>query len=104
MSAAEIFKALGDPIRLQIVQRLADGDAHSIQYLSQNLGISRQGARKQIQVLVSAQVISLRPLGREMQAQLNPAALQQAKEFIAQMEQQWDQRLLRLKHFVEQTE
>lgn len=101
MSAAEIFKALGDPIRLELVKRLADGAAVPITNLSQDLGISRQGARKQIEVLVSAQVFRLTPAGRETLVSLNPAALEPAKQFIHSMEQQWEQRLQALKAFVE---
>lgn len=104
MSAAEVFKALGDPIRLEIVQRLADGSVHTLNNLSKDLGISRQGARKQIQVLATAQVLYLKPAGREIQVSLNARSLEQAREFIASMEQKWDQRLNALKQFIEQQE
>lgn len=101
MIEAEIYKALGDPIRLQIVMRLAKGSPTTIGQLSKNLGVSRQGARKQLQVLVSANVVHLVPQGRETQVMLDAATLQIARKFIAKLESQWDQRLVALKDFVE---
>ncbi len=101
MAVDTIFKALGDPVRLEIITRLSDGSPYTIGRLSENLGVSRQGARKQIQVLVSAEVIELHPAGRETRVTLNVESLQVARVFIARLEKQWDQRLLALKELVE---
>lgn len=101
MNEARIYKALGDPTRLKMVKRLAGGASSTIGELSKNLGVTRQGARKQLQVLVSAKVVRLVPQGRETQVVLDQAALRTAREFIAKLELQWDQRLEALKDFVE---
>jgi len=101
MLEANIYKALGDPIRLEIVRRLANESPATITALSKNLGISRQGARKQIQVLVSANVVYLIPQGRETQVNLDSATLKIAREFIFKLETEWDQRLDALKNLLE---
>lgn len=101
-AVVQLFKALGDPVRLQIVQRLSHGTPLCMGELSKDLGISRQGARKQIQALVSANVVQLHPVGREVKVQLDAAALAQGRAFIASLEAQWDQRLQALKQFAEQ--
>ncbi|WP_339669799.1 helix-turn-helix domain-containing protein [Dasania marina] len=101
MNQAEVYKALGDPLRLQIVTRLASGSAYTIGELSKNLGLTRQGARKQLQVLVSAKLVQLIPKGRETAVVLDIEKLKAARQFIAQLERQWDQRLHALKVFVE---
>lgn len=101
MSVQAIFKALGDPVRLEIVTRLSDGSSYTIGKLSEDLGVSRQGARKQIQALASAEIIQLHPAGRETRVSLNKESLQQARLFITRLEQQWDQRLLALKQLTE---
>lgn len=101
MIEAEIYKALGDPIRLKMVVRLANGSPSTIGELSKNLGVSRQGARKQLQVLVSANVVHLIPQGRETQVILDAKTLQIARKFISKLESKWDQRLDALKNFVE---
>ena len=101
MLVEQVFKALGDPIRIEIIRRLSDGGSHTMNNLSKDLGVTRQGARKQIQVLVSANVIRLTPVGREVKVTLDTASLELAREFITRLENQWDQRLNALKSFVE---
>ena len=101
MMTADIYKAMGDPIRLTLISRLAARQPLSIGDLSKNLGISRQGARKQIQVLVDAELVELRPQGRSTEVLLQSEKLRQARDFIAHLEAQWDQRLTALKDFVE---
>lgn len=101
MIESEIYKALGDPVRLEIIARLAGGSPYTIGELSKNLGVSRQGARKQLQVLVSAQLVHLTPQGRETEVTLDPDRLRIARKFIARLEDQWEQRLDALKVFAE---
>lgn len=102
MIEAEIYKALGDPVRLEIVKRLASGTPYTIGELSKNLGVTRQGARKQLQVLVSAKVVNLSTKGRETEVVLDTTKLEIARQFIAKLENQWDQRLQALKSFTEE--
>lgn len=104
MIEANIYKALGDPVRLEMVKRLATGNDYTISALSTDLGITRQGARKQLQVLVSANLVSLNQQGRETKVRLDTHTLNVAREFIATLEQQWQSRLLALKHFTENPE
>jgi DNA-binding transcriptional ArsR family regulator len=101
MTEAQIFKALGDPVRLKIVKRLSSGGTYTIGNLTKDLDISRQGARKQIQVLVSANIVHLKPIGREVQVLPNMDSLKLGKDFITRMEQGWDMRLRKLKEVVE---
>jgi DNA-binding transcriptional ArsR family regulator len=100
----ETFKALGDPTRLKIVQRLSSGTYATINSVSTDLGITRQGARKHLDVLVGAKLVALEPQGRDVRVTLNPRSLTKAKAFIAQLEKQWDTRLAALKDFVENKE
>ena len=101
MTEAHVFKALGDPLRLTIVQRVSGGSTHTIGTLSENLGLTRQGARRQIQVLVDAEILHLKPVGRETQVTLDSSTLETARAFIAKLELQWDQRLQALKELAE---
>lgn len=98
---AAIFHALGDPARIEMVRRLASGQPHPISVVSRDLGITRQGARKHLQVLVEAQIVSLEPKGRDVLVHLSPDRLDQARAFIAEMERRWDDRLAALRRFVE---
>jgi len=101
MAVAELFKALGDPTRLEMVKRLSSGSSYTISSVSRELGITRQGARKHLQVLVSAHLVTLQPKGRDVLVQLDPVSLGVAKTFITELEQRWDRRLEALRDFVE---
>lgn len=101
MAVAKVFKALGDPVRLEIVRRLSEGASYTVGNLSKDLGLTRQGARKQIQVLVSADIVQLKPKGRETQVILDADSLALARKFITDLESQWDQRLSALKDLME---
>ena len=98
---SEIFKALGDPIRLEIVQRLTRGESFTIGDVSADLGVTRQGARKHLQVLVDANMVRLEPKGRDVYVRFETDSLSDAKQFIAQVEKRWDSRLDALRQFVE---
>ena len=100
---AQVFHALGDPVRLEMVQRLSRNQPCTIDTVSRDLGISRQGARKHLQVLVDAQLVLLEPHGREVRVRLEAAALDQVKAFIGKLERDWDRRLEALRRFVEQS-
>ena len=98
---AEVFKALGDPIRLEIVQRLSRGESVTIGDVSGDLGVTRQGARKHLQVLVDANMVTLEPKGRDVYVRFETNSLDDAKAFIAEVEKRWDSRLEALRQFVE---
>ena len=96
-----VFKALGDPIRLEIIQRLSSGESVTIGDISGDLGVTRQGARKHLQVLVDANMVTLEPKGRDVYVHFATNSLDDAKEFIAEVEQRWDSRLEALRQYVE---
>jgi DNA-binding transcriptional ArsR family regulator len=102
MAVAEIFRALGDPVRLELVQRLSNGAPCTIKEVTSELNITRQGARKHLQVLADAKLITLEPKGRDVLVQLEPEVLDEARIFIANIERKWDQRLEALRNYLEQ--
>lgn len=101
MEEFEIYKALGDPTRLELVKRLTKSQPLTLGELTKDLGISRQGARKQVQVLMDSGVVSTHAQGRETMVYLEVEALYKARDFITKLEKQWEKRLLALKSFVE---
>jgi DNA-binding transcriptional ArsR family regulator len=101
MLVTETFKALGDPIRLTMIERLADGTTYTLGGISDGLGLTRQGARKHLQVLADVELVSMHIRGRQTQVTLDTTALSAAKAFIADLEVRWDHRLEALRKFVE---
>jgi DNA-binding transcriptional ArsR family regulator len=102
MNAVQIFQALGDPVRLEMMQRVARRQPCTIATVSEGLGITRQGARKHLQVLADAKLVSLEPKGRQVEVQLHPTGLDPARAFLAKLERQWDRRLEALRRSVEE--
>jgi DNA-binding transcriptional ArsR family regulator len=104
MPVAETFKALGDPVRLEMIKRLSDGSHLTVGGLSGGLGLTRQGARKHLQVLADAELVSLQTKGRQTEVSLEVNSLAAAKSFITGLERQWDERLHALREFVEKND
>jgi DNA-binding transcriptional ArsR family regulator len=101
MAEALLFKALGDPTRLEMVQRLSSGTLYTLSTISSGLPISRQGARKHLQILADARLISFKPQGRETVVSLELEELEKGKAFIVELEKRWDKRLEALRQFVD---
>jgi DNA-binding transcriptional ArsR family regulator len=102
MHAATVFRALGDPVRLQMVQRLTSARPCTIGSVSSGLGITRQGARKHLQVLSDAELVVLEPKGRDVLVHLEPRTLNLAMSVLADLERKWEIRLEALKAFIEE--
>lgn len=98
---ANVFAALGDPVRLKLVAALCVGGAFSIAQLTANTDISRQGVTKHLQVLAQAGVVRDVKLGRERLWQLEPSQIAEAKRTLDIIGKQWEVALGSLKAFVE---
>lgn len=100
---AELFAALGDPTRLQLVQALAGGEARSIRQLGSEATISRQALTKHLRVLEQAGLVRATRYGREVRFRLEAQAIEDAQRFLAQVERQWGDALARLKEHAERS-
>ena len=98
---AEVFAALGDPTRLQLVSLLCAGGLLSIAQLTTATDISRQGVTKHLQVLADAGLVRDVKLGRERRWQLAPERIDEARQGLEAIGRQWETALGRLKAFVE---
>ena len=96
-----MFAALGDPTRLDLVQRLADGKDRSIQDLSSGSPISRQALTKHLRVLENARLVRSARFGREVRFKLEQEELERAQAFLATVARQWSSALGRLAKQVE---
>ena len=101
MAVVELFRALGDPSRLEIVRRLSSGEPYTINSISKGLEITRQGARKHLQILADAHLIILESIGRDTRVRLDRETLEQGRAFIVELERRWEKRLEALRLFVD---
>ena len=97
---ASLFAALGDETRLRLVERLGAG-AESIVSLTKGGDLTRQAITKHLYVLERAGLVTCARLGRASLWRLQRQRLDDARNFLDLMSRQWDERLDRLKSFVE---
>jgi DNA-binding transcriptional ArsR family regulator len=102
--SAALFAALGDETRLRIVGRLAGGAPLSISRLAEGTTLTRQAITKHLHVLEDAQLIRGARQGREQLWALNPRQVAEARRALDRIANEWDARLLRLKHTIEAEE
>jgi DNA-binding transcriptional ArsR family regulator len=100
-AAAPVFAALGDATRLRLLVRLSAGEPLSVSRLSEGAGVTRQAVSKHLGVLSRARLIRGSRRGREQLWQLEPQRLEAARRALAQIAQEWEARLLRLKDRIE---
>jgi len=98
----EVFSALGDPTRLEIVERLVAGGAQPTGPLLHGFKITRQAAAKHLAALERAGIVRSRPVGREVMRELDPAVLNDARDWLADRAAAWESALGRLQKFLEE--
>jgi DNA-binding transcriptional ArsR family regulator len=102
VSVAPILAALGDESRLQIVTKLCKGGPLSITKLGEGADISRQAITKHLHALHKAGLVRSQRRGRERIWRLEPKRLDEVRRYLAQISQQWDDALSRLRSIVEE--
>jgi ArsR family transcriptional regulator, cadmium/lead-responsive transcriptional repressor len=97
----ELWSAIGDPSRRQVLDLLVAEGAVSASWLAGRVPFSRQAVSKHLAVLERAGLISRRKQGREVVYQVQADRLDQAARAMAGLAAQWDRRLGTLKRLAE---
>jgi DNA-binding transcriptional ArsR family regulator len=80
MHADKVFKALGDPTRRSLLDRLCERNGQTLGELCDNLGMARQSATQHLAILEEANLISTVKRGREKLHFINPVPLHEVYE------------------------
>jgi len=75
-----VFKALADPTRRQLLDRLRERNGQTLGELCAGLGMARQSATQHLGVLEAANLVSTVRRGREKAHHLNPVPLHEIQE------------------------
>ena len=97
---AQVFAALGDATRLDLVARLCAGPLSIVQ-LTSHATVSRQAITKHLEVLAQAGLVRDLKRGRERIFELENERLVDARRYLEHISQRWDAALDRLKKLVE---
>lgn len=76
----EVFKALADKSRRQLLDRLFTEDGQTLGQLTQDLAMSRQAGTKHLKILEQAGLIVVDWQGREKRHYLNPVPIRSIYE------------------------
>ena len=101
MKDTPIFAALADPMRRQLLTHLAEHSPRTATQLAADYPITRQGILKHLHILEDAGLVAVHQQGREKRYTLTPEPLGELEQWIKEIGAKWDERLLRLKTFLE---
>jgi uncharacterized protein YndB with AHSA1/START domain/DNA-binding transcriptional ArsR family regulator len=76
----EVFKALADPTRRHLLDRLRRDDGLTLRELCDGLGMARQSATQHLQILEAANLVTSVRRGREKVHHLNPVPIHEIQE------------------------
>jgi DNA-binding transcriptional ArsR family regulator len=96
----QVFRALADPSRRQILDRLVAGDA-SVNELAEGFATSRPAVSKHLRVLREATLVVERREGRRRVYSLNPQPMSHADAWLGKYRAFWAARLQALKAMLE---
>ena len=91
----QLFGALADATRRDILARVMDADA-SVSELAAHYDMSFAAVQKHVAVLARARLVTKQKDGRAQRVAGNPDAVRRATRLLAQFEQRWQLRVGRL--------
>ena len=94
--ADDVFKALADPTRRAIFERLARGGEQTVRALTDRAGVSQPAVSKHLGVLKRARLVRYRRAGRETHYSAQPQALTPLIDWMSLYAAFWRDRFDRL--------
>lgn len=92
-----VFRALGDPTRRAVLERLADGPSPTIN-LAEPFEMALPSFMQHLDVLERCDLVSSAKMGRVRTYRLTPASLQEAETWMTRQRNLWERRLDQLDH------
>lgn len=96
-----IFRALGDPTRRAIMERLSHGPI-SVSQLAEPLEITLAAVVQHLQVLEESGLVATEKAGRVRTCRIEPSGLAAAAQWISDRRSIWERRLDRLGDLLKQ--
>jgi DNA-binding transcriptional ArsR family regulator len=98
---ANVFEALADPTRREVMRRLAESGPATATELAGDLPVTRQAVAKHLATLAEAGLVTSDRQGRETLFSFTPEPLADAVTWMADVGAQWDDRLQALSQYLE---
>jgi DNA-binding transcriptional ArsR family regulator len=101
----EVFKALADPTRRELLDRLRERDGQALSALEEGVPMSRFGVMKHLRVLEDAGLLTTQKRGREKLHFLNPVPIRLIHDrWVSKYAEPWASALSELKKDIENEE
>jgi DNA-binding transcriptional ArsR family regulator len=96
----DIFTALADQQRRNIIEALHHRGSQSIKQLTIDSSVSRQAITKHLDILIKAKIVKAEFIGKERIHNLDPKAMQSLFNWLAPFALKWDERLNNLTKYI----
>ena len=100
----DLWSAIGDPTRRQMLDLLLSSSAGTATSLSDDLPVTRQAVAKHLAVLDRVGLVHATSAGRERRYQIEEAQFARAVAQLSAVGNAWDARLRRIKQIAEAVE
>jgi len=101
----EVFKALADPTRRELLDQLHERDGQTLSALEEGLPMTRFGVMKHLKVLEQAGLVTTQKRGREKLHFLNPVPIRLIHDrWVSKYAEPWASALSELKQDIEKEE
>ena len=100
-TTSDVFNAVAEPRRREIIRVLANGRAHSVNELVAAMDLAQSAVSKHLGVLKAVGIVSVQQQGKQRLYSLNAAQLKPVHDWVKPFEQYWTQQLDRVKQRAE---
>jgi DNA-binding transcriptional ArsR family regulator len=98
--ANDVFRALADPTRRKVLERLAKGPA-SVSQLTEPFNMKLPSFVQHLAVLEQCRLVTSQKKGRVRTFRMNPPRLKVAENWLAQQRRVWETRLDQLDDYLQ---
>jgi len=91
-ATADVFRAVSDPTRREILDLLAGGE-RAVSELLGHFTFSQPALSRHLRVLREAGLVDVRPVGRERRYSLRAGGLRTVADWVRHYQRFWDDRL-----------
>ncbi|MXV15339.1 ArsR/SmtB family transcription factor [Hufsiella ginkgonis] len=97
----DVFQAIADPTRREIIQRIAGGPLN-FNSVGETLDISRQAVARHIQILTECGLVVITRKGRERFCEARAEKLDEVTDWVIQFKKQWVTRFRKLDSYLDE--
>ncbi|HSU65856.1 MAG TPA: metalloregulator ArsR/SmtB family transcription factor [Tepidisphaeraceae bacterium] len=101
-TTADVFNAIAEPRRRQIIDLLGDTRARPVGEVVEFLGLSQPAVSKHLGVLRKVGLVSVTHQGQQRLYRLNPQELKPVNDWVKPFERYWTQQVDRIKRRAEE--